>query len=170
MPSAAARSDSGWDVGRVDLGAVEQPLFGEQDGERVGLLARGAARDPHLQRRVGDQVRHDGLADGAEVAGVAEQVAHLHGQEAQQLREGGAVVLDPRRQRAQASLTEVIERDDESPLQRGGGVAAEVVVIRSEHGFEEGLELAVGRRGRAHFGIHTRTSDSSLSMSRGLAM
>ena len=36
------------DVGRVEQGAVEKPLFVKHDRERIGLLSRGASRNPYF--------------------------------------------------------------------------------------------------------------------------
>ncbi len=67
---------------------------------------------------------------------------------------------EPGHRRAQASL------------QRCERILPEVVVILQEDRVDEEPELDVEVRGRqiAYFGIHTRTSDSSLSTSSGFAM
>ncbi len=60
----------------------------------------------------------------------------------------------------------------QAPLDRGAGVVAEVVVVALVERFQKERDLDVfsGFVHGAYLGIQTRTRDSSLSTSRGLAM
>ena len=80
------------DVGGVDQRAIQKSLFAKQDRKRMQFFAAAAPRDPHLERRIGSKVRHDLLADRAEVAGITEHLADLHGQVVEQAGEHGGIV------------------------------------------------------------------------------
>ena len=62
----------GIDVGAVEHRAIFQALFTHENRERIELFAGAAARNPHLERRISPQVRHDLLANRFEVTRVAE--------------------------------------------------------------------------------------------------
>ena len=161
----------GADVGAVEEGPLLQPLLAEQDGERIEFLAVRAARDPHLERREGAQMRHHLFADRAEIGRVAEHLAHLDGEEAHQLGEQRRLAQHPPLQLRQGIAAEARLRPLQPPPQRAARIAAKVMVIAPPDRVEQQLELQrVHRiRGVAHRGIHTRTRLSSLSTSSGLA-
>src|SRR6185437_16946835 len=107
---------------------------------------------------------------GQEVRRVAEHVAHLHGEEADEPREGLRVVEDAVLQARERRAPEMDESRREAPLERRLRVAPEVVVVLLEDRVEQERQLDVGGRPGVHLGIHTLASDSSLSTSSGLAM
>ena len=164
------------DVGGVDQGAVQQAFFLQQDGQRIHLFPRAAPGHPDLERRVGAQQRHHLLAQRLEVAGVAEHVAHLHGEVFEQRREHGGLVQHAVLQLRQRLAVKLHQRRRQPPLERRLRVAPEVIVVAVVDGVDQqalldvcGAGLAV-RHGGAYLGIHTRTRDSSFSTSSGLAM
>lgn len=73
----------------------------------------------------------------------------------------------------QAGQAEMAARLEQAALDRGPRIVTEVVMIALEQGLQQQLDLYVlhrmGRDG-VQRGIQTRTSESSLSTSSGLAM
>ena len=164
------------DVRGVDQRAVQQAFFLQQDGQRIHLFSRAAPGHPDLERRVGAQQWHHLLAQRLEVAGVAEHVAHLHGEVFEQRREHGGFVQHAVLQLRQRLAVKLHQRRRQPPLERRLRVAPEVVVVAVVDGIDQqalldvgGAGLAMGHGG-AYLGIHTRTRDSSFSTSSGLAM
>ena len=142
----------GIDVGGVDQAAFEQAFFMQQDGEGIDLFAGAAARHPDLERRVGAQQRYHGVAQGLEVARVAEHLADLHGHVVEQGGEGGRIVQHLVLQLRQGCAAELVHRGLEPALERRARVGAEVVVVLQVDGIEQQLELDVGILGRDHVG------------------
>ena len=89
----------GRQVGGQDSSALGQPRLLEQDGQRVGLLARGAAGAPQAQPVPGGteplQRREDLLADHLPLQGLAEEVGLSHGQLDDQVVEIGVPAVQP---------------------------------------------------------------------------
>ncbi len=167
------------DVGGVEQRAVEKAFLAEQDGEGIQLLAGAATGDPDLERRIGAQMRHDFFADGAEIKRVAKQFADLNREIGQKLAQHRRIVQDHVLQHRKRATLEMVARLQQPPLDRGHGVAAEIVVIALEDGFQQQAHLDIVRafvcRGRqfcggVHRGIQTRTSEISFSTSKGLAI
>jgi len=61
-------------------------------------------------------------------------------------------------------------RLQQAPLDRSAGVMPEIVMIMAIYSIQQKLDLDIFDTVRHQRGIHTRTSDSSLSTSIGLAM
>ena len=175
MPASALRERVLVDVGRVEQRALLEPFLAEQDDEGIELLAAAAAGDPDLERRIGAQVRHHLLADRPEIGRVAEHLADLHGQVAQQrgehARDRAAGFPAARRSVAKPQL---LARLLQAPLDRGHGVVAEIVVVSPIQRFQQQLDFDVfdflRHRNVSHRGIQTRTSESSFSTSSGFAI
>ncbi len=142
-PRGGGLQGGGVDVGGVEQGPVEQALLAEQDGEGMQLLALAAAGDPHLQRRIGAQVRRHLLAHRPVVAGIAEHLADLHGQEVQKARDHGGVVQHRVLQGREALEPQLLARLLQPPLDRRLRIMAEIVVVAPVERFQQQLDLDV---------------------------
>ena len=123
------------EVGREDLHEALRlqslEVLAQQDGDGVGLLARGAAGDPDADRRVGGLALHDAgkdlLGQGLERVGVAEELGHADQEILEQTFRLRGVLL----QELQVVLDRVQVRDlqpaPNAPQQGPLFVAAEVV-------------------------------------------
>ena len=118
------------------------------------------------------------LAQRPEIGGVAEHLAHMDGEEAQQIGQDGRLVQHPVLQHRQALAAEILLRPHHPPQDGAAGIAAKIELVATPQKVEQRIQLqqlqlflGLGRRGQIghHRGIHTRTSDSSLSTSSGLA-
>ena len=106
------------------------------------------------------------------MARVAEHLAHRHGEDVEQGREDRGIVKHEILELRERGAIELHHRGIDPALERRGGVLAEVVVIFQVDRIDQQTQLDVrgaAPRGR-HFGIQTRTSESSFSTSSGLAM
>ncbi|MNY27589.1 hypothetical protein D3C86_1615010 [compost metagenome] len=161
------------DVRGVEHRPVEQTFLTEKDGQRIDLFAGAASRDPHLQGGIGPQVRQHLFAQGPEIGRVPEHLADLDRQETQQTRQHLRIMQNPLLKGRQAGQTEMAARLEQAALDRGPRIVTEVVVVALEQGLQQQLDLYIlhrmGRDG-VQRGIQTRTSESSLSTSKGLAM
>ena len=151
-----ALAGGGADVGGVEQRALLEAFLAEQDGQRVQLLAVGAARHPDLQRGIGAQVRHDLLAQRPVIVGIAEHLAHLDGEEADQLRQHRRIVQHAILERRQGGAAELFLGVAQAAADRVGGVAAEVVVIAAVQRLEQKRHLDVV--GRLHGGTPSAAS------------
>ena len=74
-------------------------------------------------------MRHDPLAERPKVGGIAEQLADLHREVGEQLRQHGRVVQHPVLELRERAAAEVLLGLREPPLDRGHRVPPEVVVV-----------------------------------------
>ncbi|MNN43131.1 hypothetical protein D3C81_1573540 [compost metagenome] len=117
------------DIGGIQDGALEQAFLAQQDGHRIHLLAGAAASDPDLDRRPGAQQRHHFVAQGKEVARVAEHLADRDRQELQQLHEHARVVQHALLQRRYREAVELAQRMKNPALDRRAGIIAKIIAV-----------------------------------------
>ena len=157
------------DVGRVEDGAVEEPFLGEEDRERVDLLAGRAPGDPDLERGIRREHRHDGTPERAIEGRVAEELAHADREIRQELHDRVVVVQDPVLQHRDRRTIERGERLLDAPPQRRAGVAPKIVLPTGVDRLQQEIDLEIGPAlGRhAALGNQTRQSDRRRSTSIG---
>ena len=162
------------DIGRIEQGSLFQPFLPKEDDEGIELFAMAAPRHPDFQRRVGPKMRNDLIANRAEIVGIAKHFADLDREIAEQLRQHVPIVQQALLQAGDCRNGELFQRLTQAPLDRGHGIAAEIVVVARIKRFQQQADLDVLdflHHGRIpHRGIQTRTSDSSFSTSSGFAM
>jgi hypothetical protein len=129
------------DVGGVDAGALQQPLLGQQDGERERLLAGGAARVPDAEEGIGAQHGHHRVAEGEVEAGVAEHGGDVDGQVEQQPFHARGVVEEPLQQPRQGGQAFELAPPGQPPPQRRPGVVPEVEPVAPEHRLQQQVQL-----------------------------
>lgn len=110
------------------------------------------------------------LAQGAKIGRVAKHLADLDGQEVEQPRENLLVVEDSRLDIGNAVVAPLRARLQQPAFDRCTRIMPEIVMIVAIQGIQQQLDLDILDVFAGHLGIHTRTSDSSLSTSIGLAM
>src|SRR5450631_2026096 len=115
-------------------------------------------------------MRNHCLPERAVVRRVAEHLAHLDGEKAQQLGEqlrlAEYALLEP----GDRFASEVDECRHDAALDRCLRVASKVIMVREVDGVQQEAELDVADRSVHHLRIHTRARDRSLSTSSGFAM
>ena len=129
------------DVGRVDPDPVGEALLGEQDRQRVDLLAGGAAGDPEPRERIRVQHRHHPLAEGEEEARVAEHGGHVDREVEQQPLHHRRVVQEQVLQSRDRLHLLAFHPPAHAPPQRGRRVLAEVEAVAAVDSFEQELDL-----------------------------
>ena len=148
------------DVGRVDARAVVEAFLLEQDGERVDLLPRRAARAPDPREGIRVQERHDDVAEGDVERGVAEHGRDVDREVEQEPLHALGVVEDALLEPGDAVEPLAMDAPPEAPLERRVGVLAEVEPVPAVDRLEQDVDLDpldVVVRGRARrLGIRYR--------------
>ena len=129
------------DVGRVDAHAIREALLGEQDRERVDLLAGRAAGDPEPGEGIAPERRDDLLAEGDVEGWIAEHRGHVDREVEQEPFHHGGVVQDQILERGDRLHLLPVHPTAQPPLQRRRRVLAEVEAVAAVDRFQEELEL-----------------------------
>src|SRR5947208_3283494 len=82
------------EVGRVDVAALEESLFLQQDGKRIHLLAARAAGDPDSRRWIRPEEGDHLLAHAPHELRVAKHAGHVHAHDPQEPLHAARVVQD----------------------------------------------------------------------------
>jgi hypothetical protein len=162
------------DIGRIKKRPIFEPFFAKQDDHGIKFFAAAAAGNPYFQRWIGSQMWYDAFTNGAEIIGIAEHVADLNGQKAQQLWQHGRIAQQALLHGGETRELQLFASLPQPPPDRAHRVISEIIMVAQIKRLQQQSDLDFLRRTRlvltGHLGIQTRTSDSSLSTSSGLAM
>src|SRR6266568_8076021 len=129
------------DVRRVDASTVVDLLLLEENGERVDLLAGGAASHPDPGERIRAESGNDLLPECNVEGRVAKHRGHVDRKVEQEALHAGGVVQEPVLQRRDRLQPFGEHTAPDAASQRGRGVLAEVEAVMAEDSLEQQGEL-----------------------------
>ena len=131
------------DVGGVEDSAVFESLLAKKDHQGIEFLACAAAGNPHFERGISPQMRHDLLSDRKEIPGIPKHLADLYREVPQNQRQHRRFMQEALLHGGEVGKSQLLARLPEAPLGRRHRVVAKIVVIPRVKRLEEEADLNV---------------------------